>query len=314
LNQKSKIFVAGHRGLLGSAIIQKLKEKGYENIVTAPRQEVNYFDARQLNTFIENSRPEYIFLAAGKTGGIQANKNYPADFAYENLTIQNNFFHLANKFKVKSLVFYGSSCVYPKQSPQPMTESSLFQGSLEITSLPYATAKIAGIVSCQAYNQQYPETKMICLLPNSLYGPCDNFDLENSHVLSAMIRKIHDAKKSNSGRLELWGTGSPRREFLFSSDAAEASIFAVLNMNRLENSHYNIGTGQDISISELSQIICKIVDYKGEIYFDSTKPDGAPRKLLDSSRFFQLGWKPDMQLEKGIQLTYEWFRKNSISA
>jgi len=306
----SRIYIAGHMGLLGSALINKLKSGGYTDIVTKTRSELDLTKQDKVNEFFNKERPDFVFLAAGLTGGIIANKKYPATFLHTNIAIQDNVFHAANKYYVKHLVFYGSSCVYPKNCPQPMKEEYLMTGSIEETSEAYAIAKTAGIIGCRSYNSQFNSNCFIALIPNSMYGPNDNFDIEKSHVLSALIRKFHEAKIDEKECITLWGSGNPRREFIFCDDVADASIFAMENANKLQNFHYNIGTGVDYSIKELAEFISRIVGYNGEIKWDLSKPDGAPCKLLDSSKFFDLGWKPSVNIEEGLKVTYEWYLRN----
>lgn len=308
--KNSRSYVAGHTGLLGSALIKRLKAEGYSNIVTKTHEELDLINQSAVNEFFRKERPEYIFMAAGLTGGIIANKTYPATFLHVNIAMQDNIFEAANKYNIKHLIFYGSSCVYPKNSPQPMKEEYLLTGEIEETSEAYAIAKIAGIIACRAYNNQYKTNRLIALIPNSMYGPNDNFDAENSHVLSALIRRFHEAKSGKKDKVILWGSGNPRREFIFSDDVADASIFAMLNADRFQNTHYNIGTGVDYSIKELAEIIARIVGYGGKIEWDTNKPDGAPKKLLDSSRFMNMGWRPSVFLEKGLRITYDWYLKN----
>ena len=310
MNKDSKIYVAGHTGLLGTALLRKLNEKGFVNVLTRTHKEIDLTDKKAVESFFKKNRPEYIFLAAGKTGGIVANKTYPATFLHENTAIQDNVFEAAQNYEVDHLIFYGSSCIYPKHSPQPIKEEYLLDGKIEETSDAYATAKIAGITACKAYNNQYKTNRFIALVPNSMYGPNDNFNPENSHVLSALIKKFNDAKMTNSKEIVLWGSGNPRREFIYSEDVADASIFAMENADYFENRHYNMGTGIDYSIKELANNIKSIVGYDGKISWDTNKPDGTPRKLLDSSRFFNLGWKPSVSLETGLRLTYKWYLKN----
>ena len=310
MNKDSKIYVAGHTGLLGTALLRKLNEKGFVNVLTRTHKEIDLTDKKAVESFFKKNRPEYIFLAAGKTGGIVANKTYPATFLHENTAIQDNVFEAAQNYEVDHLIFYGSSCIYPKHSPQPIKEEYLFDGKIEETSDAYAAAKIAGITACKAYNNQYKTNRFIALVPNSMYGPNDNFNPENSHVLSALIKKFNDAKMTDSKEIVLWGSGNPRREFIYSEDVADASIFAMENADCFENRHYNIGTGIDYSIKELANNIKSIVGYDGKISWDTNKPDGTPRKLLDSSRFFNLGWKPSVSLETGLRLTYKWYLKN----
>jgi GDP-L-fucose synthase len=306
----SRIYVAGHAGLLGSALVKKLKSKGYSDIITRNRNELDLTNQMAVNGFFKKEQPEYVFLAAGLTAGIVANKTYPANFFHTNIAIQDNVFQAARKYKTKRLIFYGSSCVYPKNCPQPIKEEYLLTGKIEETSEAYAIAKTAGIIACKSYNDQFKTNCFIALIPNSMYGPNDNFDPENSHVLSALLRRFHEAKSEGKEKVTLWGSGNPRREFIFNEDAAEASVFAMNNVEKLQNTHYNVGTGVDYSIKELAGIISKVVGYKVEIEWDATKPDGAARKLLDSSRFLRMGWKPSTDIEDGIKITYEWYIKN----
>jgi GDP-L-fucose synthase len=310
MNKDSKIYVAGHTGLLGTALIKKLGESGFSNIITRPRSRLDLTNKKVVDEFFKDNELEYVFLAAGKTGGIMANKTYPAEFLHVNIAIQDNVFEAAQNYEVKHLTFYGSSCIYPKYSPQPIKEDYLFTGKIEETNEAYAIAKIAGIVSCKSYNTQYNTNRFIALVPNSMYGPNDNFDLNSSHVLSALIRKFHDAKERKEKKVELWGSGNPRREFIFSEDIADASIFAMENADKLKNKHYNIGIGVDYSIKELATMAASVIGYEDNIIWDTTKPDGAPQKLLDCSSFFELGWKPSMPLKNGLQITYDWFVKN----
>ena len=310
MHKDARIYVAGHTGLLGSALVKKLKTDGYRNIITRTHKELDLMNQLSVNDFFQNERPEYVFLAAGLVGGIMANKTHPATFLHTNIAIQDNVFEAATKTEVRHLVFYGSSCMYPKNCPQPIKEEYLMTGEIEDTSEGYAIAKTAGILACKTYNNQFKNNRFIALLPNSMYGPNDHFDLENSHVLSALIRKFHDAKTKGEKNVILWGSGTPKREFIFHEDVAEASLFAIKNANNLKNMHYNIGSGVDYSIKELAQMISDIVDFKGEIEWDTTKPDGTPRKLLDSSRFLQLGWRPFTDIKKGIKTTYEWYISN----
>lgn len=305
----SRIYIAGHTGLLGQAIFDKLK--GYTNIVTRAHDELDLTKRERVDEFFKKERPEYVFLSAGLTGGIAANNNSPATFFHTNIAIQDNIFEAAQQYNVKNLVFYASSCVYPKYCQQPIKEEYLMTGELESTSEAYAAAKIAGIFACKAYNKQFKTNRFIALIPNSIYGPHDTFDPENSHVVSALIKKLHEAKSKGEKKAVLWGSGTPKREFIFSSDVAQASIFAMNNADRLENSHYNVGIGIDYSIKEIAKVIANIVEFKGEMEWDITKPDGAPKKLLDSRRFLSLGWKPVMTLESGLRLTYEWYIKTN---
>jgi GDP-L-fucose synthase len=307
----SRIYVAGHTGLLGSALTRKLKERGYLNIITMTHKELDLTDEAAVSKFFNAGKPEYVFMAAGLTGGIIANKTYPAKFLHTNISMEDNVFEAAQKYDVKHLVFYGSSCIYPKDCPQPIKEKYLFTGKIEETSEAYAIAKTSGIIACRSYNTQYRTNRFIALVPNSMYGPNDNFDLENSHVLSALIRKFHEAKMGGKDKVVLWGSGNPRREFVFSEDVADASIFAVVNADRLLNTHYNIGIGIDYSIKELAGIIAGIAGFDGEVKWDTSRPDGASRKLLDSSRFSGLGWKHSVSLEAGLKLTCKWYLENS---
>lgn len=311
MNKDSKIYVAGHTGLLGTALMKKLKEEGFTNIVTRLHNELDLTDKKAVDNFFRENEPEYVFLAAGKTGGIMANKTYPAEFLHVNIAIQDNVFEVAQRYEVKHLIFYGSSCIYPKHSPQPIKEEYFLSGKIEETSEAYAIAKTAGIIACRSYNNQFKTNRFIALLPNSMYGPNDNFDPENSHVLAAVIRRLHNAKVNGQDKIVLWGSGNPRREFIFSEDVADASIFAMLNTDRFQNTHYNIGSSVDYSIKELADIIASIVGYDGKILWDTDKPDGTPRKLLDSTRFLSLGWKPSVTSETGLRLTYQWYLKNA---
>ncbi len=306
----SKIYVAGHAGLLGSALIKKLSAEGYVNIITKTHDELDLTQQQAVDDFFRNEQPEYVFMAAGLTGGIMANKTYPATFLHTNIAMQDNVFEAAHKCGVKHLIFYGSSCIYPKESQQPIKEEYLMTGGIEETGEAYAIAKIAGVIACRVYNSQFKTNRFIALLPNSMYGPNDNFELENSHVLSALITKFHKAKMKKEDKIVLWGSGNPRREFIFSEDAADASIFAMMNADKLQNIHYNIGTGIDYSIKELAGLIAEIVRFNGEILWDTDKPDGTHRKLLDSSRFLNTGWKPSTTLERGLETTYQWYLNN----
>ena len=307
MKKNSKIFIAGHRGLVGSAIVRALQKKGFTNLVIKTRQELDLLDQHAVREFFEREKPEYVFLAAAKVGGIMANKTMPADFIYNNLTIQTNIIHNAYVHKVKKLLFLGSSCIYPKLCPQPIKEEYLLSGELESSNKAYAVAKIAGIIMCQSYNEQYG-TNYISLMPTNLYGPHDNFDLESSHVLPAMIRKFHEAKIANSPSVALWGTGSAQREFLHVDDLADASLFLMENYD--DSTIINVGTGEDVHIRELAEKIKFIVGYEGKIDWDTTKPDGTPRKLLDVTKLHDLGWEHNTTLDEGLRSTYEWFKKN----
>lgn len=345
IDKNSKIYVAGHNGLVGSAIVKNLESKGYTNLVYKTHSEVDLCNQEAVENFFQNEKPEYVILAAAKVGGIVANNTYRADFIYENLQIQNNVIHQSYIHKVKKLLFLGSTCIYPKDAPQPMNEESLLTSELEYTNEPYAIAKIAGIKMCESYNIQYG-TNFISVMPTNLYGPNDNFDLEKSHVLPALIRKIHLAKLLNEGkneevlkdlnlnslddakqylskfgvdenRVEIWGSGKPRREFLFSEDMADACVFLLENREftdtytehnkEIRNTHINIGTGIDISIEELAVLIKKIIGFKGALNFNTNKPDGTMVKLTNPSKLHSLGWKHTVELEDGIKAMYKWY-------
>lgn len=307
MERDSKIYVAGHRGLVGSAIVKNLQLKGFHNILTRTHQELDLINQEGVNRFFKNERPDYVFLAAAKVGGINANNTYPADFIYQNLQIQNNVIHSAHDYKVKKLMFLGSSCIYPRDCPQPIKEEYLLSGYLEPTNEAYAIAKISGLKMCQFYKKQYGDNFISCM-PTNLYGPNDNFDLETSHVLPALIRKFHEAKVNNMHYVEVWGSGLPLREFLYVDDMADACIFLMENYEGIE--HVNIGTGYEISIKELSRLIKEIVEFKGELLFNSEKPDGMPRKLTDVTKLHEIGWKHKVELEEGIRLTYKWYIAN----
>ncbi|MCP4270011.1 MAG: GDP-L-fucose synthase [Candidatus Brocadiaceae bacterium] len=358
MNKSSKIYIAGHRGLVGSAILRKLKSEGYSNFLLMTHKELDLEVQKDVYDFFENEQPEYVFLAAAKVGGIVANNSYPAEFIYNNLLIQTNIIHASYKFGIKKLLFLGSSCIYPKFAPQPMKEEYLLTGELEATNEPYAVAKIAGLKMCQSYNRQYG-TNFISVMPTNLYGPNDNFDLNNSHVLPALLRKMHLGKclqnddfnsikkdlqrnpirncsvdqltneeivedlsrfgiRVDSGNsqpptsnpqpqvvIDLWGTGAPRREFLYVDDLACACLFLMLNYDG--NEIINVGTGRDITIKEVAEIIKEVVGYKGEVIWDETKPDGTPRKLLDVTKINKLGWKAETGLHEGIKKAYAWY-------
>ena len=347
MNKDARIYVAGHRGLVGSAILRKLKAEGYENLILRTHAELNLARQADVETFFGLEMPEYVFLAAAKVGGIWANNNHPAEFIHENLMIQTNVIHAAYTARVRKLLFLGSSCIYPRECPQPMKEEYLLNGVLEPTNEPYAVAKIAGIKMCQSYNRQYG-TRFISVMPTNLYGPGDNFDLETSHVLPALIRKFHEAKISEESRgksdepcrkaetrteepcvpgtpdasiqrstehgprtksVTIWGTGSPRREFMYVDDLADACLFLMNRYN--ESEIINIGIGKDISIKELAEIIRDITGFQGDIHYDPSMPDGTPRKLLDVNRLESLGWRSGISLKEGVRKTYEWYVRNS---
>ena len=307
MKQNDKIFVAGHNGLVGSAITRLLQKLGYSHLILRNRKELDLINQSQVESFFANEQPDYIFLAAAKVGGILANDTYRGEFIYNNLTIQTNIIDAARRYNAKKLLFLGSSCIYPRECPQPMREEYLLTGPLENTNEPYAIAKIAGIKMCEAYNAQYG-TNFAAVMPTNLYGPNDNFDLKSSHVLPALIRKIHEAKKSDLDRVSIWGTGIPKREFLHVDDLANACIF-VMNSQNI-STIVNIGSGEEVSIKKLAHMIAEIINFQGQLVFDASKPDGTPRKLLDTSKLNNLGWKPKIQLKEGIANTYNWFLQN----
>lgn len=309
MERNSKIYIAGHRGMVGSAILRNLTAKGFANIITRTSSELDLRNQQLVNDFFEAEKPDYIFLAAAKVGGIMANSTYKADFIYENLMIESNIIHTAYKTNAKKLMFLGSSCIYPKMAPQPLKEDALLTSPLEPTNEPYAIAKIAGIKMCEAYRAQYG-CNFISVMPTNLYGYGDNYDLVNSHVLPALIRKMHEAKESNAAEMTVWGTGRPKREFLFADDLAEACVFLMDTYN--EEQLINVGTGEDMSIADLARLIKDIIGFKGEIVFDSSKPDGTPRKLMDVSKLHKLGWKHKIELREGIQLAYRDFLKKEL--
>jgi GDP-L-fucose synthase len=306
MNPNSKIYIAGHRGMVGSALLRNLQQKGYTNFLLKTSEEIDLRNQQQVADFFASEKPDYVFLAAAKVGGINANNTYRAEFLYDNLMIQNNVIHNAYIQNVKKLLFLGSSCIYPKLAPQPLKEEYLLTDVLEDTNEPYAIAKITGIKMCENYRRQY-NCDFISVMPTNLYGPNDNYNLNNSHVLPALIRKFHEAKESNAPSVEMWGTGEPLREFLHADDMAEACVYLMNTYDGVK--HVNIGTGIDLSIKELALLIKKIVDYDGEIKHDLTKPDGTPRKLMDVSFINSLGWKHKINLEEGIRLVYEDFKK-----
>ena len=316
--KNKKIYLAGHNGMVGSAIFKQLKKNGFVNVITAEFPSLDLRNQKSVEDFLAEKKPEVVIIAAAKVGGILANNTYRAEFIYDNLMIQNNLIHFSYLNKVEKLIFLGSSCIYPKLAPQPLKEEYLLSGYLEYTNEPYAIAKIAGIKMCENYYKQYG-CNFISAMPTNLYGYNDNFDLQTSHVLPALIRKFHEAKTINKPFVEIWGTGKPLREFLFVDDLAEAILFLLENVDAenlysLGISQLNIGTGKDISIFDLAKLISEIVEYKGEIVFDTTKPDGTPRKLMDVSRINSLGWKYKTELKEGIQKTYEWFLENKADS
>jgi len=307
----SRIYVAGHRGLVGSAIYRLLKKRGFENLITRTHSELELMDAVAVQNFFEETKPEFVFLAAAKVGGIHANSTYPADFMRENLVVQTNVIHESWRNGVEKLMFLGSSCIYPKLCPQPISEESLLTGELEPTNEAYALAKIAGIKTCQSYNQQYG-TNFISAMPTNLYGINDNFHPENSHVLPALIRRFHEAKLADSESISIWGTGNPRREFLHSDDLADAVLFLMENYN--DSEIVNVGCGEDQTIRVLAETISEVVGYSGSLAFDSTRPDGTPQKILDISKIRVLGWTPEIPLIKGLEQVYQWYTEQESSA
>ncbi len=304
IDLNAKIYVAGHRGLVGSAIGRELHRRGFANVLGRSRQELDLLDAAAVRKFYTEAKPDYVFVAAAKVGGILANDTRPAEFIYENLQIQNHLIHGAHEAGVKKLLFLGSSCIYPKLAPQPLKEEYLLSGPLEPTNEWYAVAKIAGIKLCQAYRRQYG-CDFISAMPTNMYGPNDNYDPQGSHVLPALIRRFHEAKTAGLASVTCWGSGSPRREFLYADDLASACVFLMENYSGEQ--FVNVGCGSDLTIHELAAVVARVVGYTGQIAWDTSKPDGTPRKLMDSSRLFALGWKPQMELESGIALSYEDF-------
>tara|TARA_Y100001949_G_scaffold173224_1_gene178470 strand:- start:389 stop:1324 length:936 start_codon:yes stop_codon:yes gene_type:complete len=311
MKSNSRIYVAGHRGLVGSAIIRSLKQRGFENLITRTHAELELMDAVAVKDFFEQAKPEYVFLAAAKVGGIHANSTYPADFMRENLIVQTNVIHESWRQGVVKLLFLGSSCIYPKLCPQPIKEEYLLSGELEKTNDAYALAKIAGIKTCQSYNQQHG-THFISAMPTNLYGVNDNFHPENSHVLPALIRRFHEAKLANVESISIWGTGTSRREFLHSSDLADAVLFLMENYD--DSEIVNVGCGKDQTIKELAETIQEVVGYTGHLKFDSTRPDGTPQKILDISKINSLGWKPTISLREGLKQVYQWYTEQYHSS
>ena len=307
MDKNAKIFVAGHRGMVGSALVRRLQAAGYTNVITRNRQELDLLNQQAVHDFMHQERPDYIYIAAAKVGGIQANNVYRADFIYQNLVIEANLIHSAHTAGVQRLMFLGSSCIYPKLAPQPLKEDYLLTGLLESTNEPYAIAKIAGIKLCEAYNSQYGR-QYISVMPTNLYGPNDNYDLNNSHVLPALIRKAHEAKTQNTANLTVWGSGTPMREFLYADDLADACVY--LMETEYCGPLVNIGTGTDVTIRQLAETIVKVIGFGGDLSFDATKPDGTPRKLMDVSRLTALGWTAKTSLEDGIRLAYQDFLTN----
>jgi GDP-L-fucose synthase len=312
MEKNAKIYVAGHRGLVGSALVRNLTSKGYTNLLVRTHAELDLTNQAAVKAFFEAEKPEYVFLSAAKVGGIQANNTAPAEFIYINSQIQNNIIHFSYLNGVKKLLFLGSSCIYPKFAEQPMKEESLLTGLLEPTNEPYALAKISGIKMCQSYNRQYG-TNFIAVMPTNLYGPEDNFELNGSHVLPALIRKFHEAKLAGAATVSAWGTGSPKREFLYVDDMADGCVFMMENYNPTKEENItgpifmNLGTGVDVTIKELTEMVKAVTGFEGEVVWDTTKPDGTPRKLLDMSRLHNLGWHHKVDLEEGVKLSYQWF-------
>jgi GDP-L-fucose synthase len=309
MESNSKIYIAGHRGMVGSAILRCLERKGFKNLVYASSSELDLMDTERTSRFFEKEKPEYVFVAAAKVGGIHANNTYPADFLYDNLMIQNNVIHAAYQHKVQKLLFLGSSCIYPKLAPQPIREDSLLSGYLEPTNEAYAIAKIAGIKLCQAYHKQHG-CRFISAMPTNMYGFGDNYHPENSHVLPALLRRFHEAKVENKPDVAIWGSGKPLREFMFSDDLADACVFLMESYE--DPTLINVGTGEEVSILDLAKLIADIVGYEGKITFDTSKPDGTPRKLMDSSRLHALGYRHKVSLREGITLTYEDYLKRGV--
>jgi GDP-L-fucose synthase len=319
----SKIYIAGHRGMVGSAIVRELQRKGYKNLIFRTHQELDLTQQDAVKNFFETEKPDQVYLAAARVGGIYANNTYPAEFIYENLMVQNNVIHQAFLNGVKKLLFLGSSCIYPKLAPQPMAEDALLTGKLESTNEPYAIAKIAGIKMCESYNRQYGESHGVdyrSVMPTNLYGPGDNYHPENSHVIPALIRRFYEARVNGASEVIIWGTGTPRREFLYVDDMASASVFAMeLDKNQYDRitspmqSHLNVGFGSDLNIADLAHLIARTIGFGGKIHFDSSKPDGTLRKMMDSSKLRQLGWQPSVDLESGLALTYANFLQNTKS-
>ncbi|WP_139699206.1 GDP-L-fucose synthase family protein [bacterium endosymbiont of Bathymodiolus sp. 5 South] len=321
MNKDAKIYIAGHRGLVGSAIVRELKKQGFDNLIIRTHKELDLINQQAVSDFFKQEKPNYVILAAAKVGGIVANNTYRADFIYENLQIQNNVIHQSYLHKVTKLLFLGSTCIYPKNAPQPMSEDSLLTSELEYTNEPYAIAKIAGIKMCESYNLQYG-TNFISVMPTNLYGKNDNFDLEVSHVLPALLRKMHEAKLNNNPTVEIWGSGKPRREFLYSDDMADACVFIMQNVDfkhlikgkqEARNTHINIGTGEDISIKDLAYLIKDIVEFKGELIFNTSKPDGTMVKLTNLDKLHNLGWHHKIELNDGIKTVFNQYKTQALN-
>lgn len=307
MDKKSKIYIAGHRGLVGNAILKELKYQGYENIIFKTHKELDLTNKLEVENFFKEEKPEYVFLAAAKVGGIQANKNFPVEFLYQNLEIQNNVIMAAYKYKVKKLMFLGSSCIYPKLCPQPMKEEYLLTGELEVTNEAYSIAKIAGLKLCEYLRQEYG-ADFISVMPTNIYGPNDNFDVETSHVIPSLIRRIHEAKIKNIPEVIIWGSGSTKREFMYVDDLAKAIVFVMKNYSK--DKFINIGTGVDITINELANLIKEIIGYEGKLINDISKPDGTPQKLLEVSKLKEIGWQYKVELREGLEKTYKWYLEN----
>ncbi len=306
----SKIYVAAHTGLIGSAVVRAFDRNGFSNVLTVPHCDLDLTDSVSVDSFFDSTKPEFVVMAAGKVGGIAENDTYPADFITTNLAIQLNVLRAANRLGVKKLILFASSCMYPRECPQPMHESALFSGYPELTSLAYAVSKLAGMQMCLAFNKQYNHKRFIPIIPNSAYGPNDNFDPTSSHVLSSLIRRFHEAKEMRLPSVKVWGSGSPRREFIHADDIAEACLHLLQGDTTQLEYPLNLGTGQDFSIRELAEATAKVVGYTGSLEWDTTKPDGAPRKLLDSRRLISSGWRPKVEFKQGLKSTYEWYLSN----
>lgn len=311
MNKSDKIYVAGHRGLVGSAIVRNLKSKGYTNITGRTHQELELTNQAAVREFFEKERPDVVVLAAAKVGGINANNTTPAEFAYDNMQVQCNVIHCCHEYKVKKLLFLGSTCIYPKMAPQPIPEDALLTGPLEVTNEAYAIAKIAGLEMCKFYKRQYGDDFISCM-PTNLYGPHDNYDLKGSHVLPAMIRKFHEAKLAGAESVELWGTGTPLREFLYVDDMADACVFLMENYSGEQ--HVNIGTGKEVTIRQLAELVKETVGFEGNIIWNAEMPDGTPRKLTDVTKLHDMGWRHRIELEEGVKLAYDWFKENADHA
>jgi GDP-L-fucose synthase len=310
MKKNSKIYIAGHTGLIGSAMVRKFQQFGYTNLLLMKHEELDLTEKNQTEAFFNEQTPDYVVLAAGRVGGIVENKSFPADFLIANLAIQQNVFNAAHKVGVKKLIFFASSCMYPRECAQPMSEKVLYSGKPEPTSMAYAVSKLAGMQMCLAYNQQYSEQRFIPIIPNSAYGPNDNFNPESGHVLSALINRIHEAKKNGISSVTLWGSGQPRREFIHVDDIADATLALLIGDTKQIDLPINIGVGFDMSIKELAEKIANVIDFTGTIEWDTSKPDGSPRKLLDSSRINKFGWKPSIEFNSGVKNTYQWYVEN----